>query len=44
MFDDFMRWFGTLWEGRRLAYTVGVLSCLAGVVLLLVARSLPERR
>lgn len=26
LFHDFSEWFGSLWHGRRLAYTVGVLS------------------
>jgi hypothetical protein len=43
LFDDFMRWFASLWEGRRLAYTVGWLSALASAVLFLAARSFPER-
>jgi len=43
VFDEFMRWFGGLWEGRRLAYTVGGLSVLASFVLFLIARHLRER-
>ncbi len=26
LFDDFARWFASLWEGRRLGITIGVLS------------------
>jgi hypothetical protein len=26
LFDEFMRWFGSLWEGRRLAGSVAVLT------------------
>jgi hypothetical protein len=30
--NDFSSWFATLWHGRRLAYTVAVLSGLAWVI------------
>jgi hypothetical protein len=29
LFDELMRWFGTLWEGRRLAWSVAVLTLAA---------------
>ncbi len=38
--DDFNRWFAGLWQGRRLAYTLAVLSIAAAAVCLLAARQL----
>ena len=38
VFDKLMRWFGGLWEGRRLAYTIAALSGITSAVLVLVAR------
>ena len=41
IFDEFSRWFSGLWSGRRLAFTVGVLSIAVSFVLFLFAGSLP---
>ena len=37
LFDEFMRWFGSLWEGRRLAYSVAVLTLAASGALFYAA-------
>ena len=36
--DEINRWFSGLWHGRRLAYTLGILSLGVAVALFLVAR------
>jgi hypothetical protein len=38
LFDDFNRWFTALWRGKRLGITISVLSVLAALVLLGIAR------
>jgi hypothetical protein len=44
LFDEFNRWFGALWHGRRLAVTVAVISIGAALGLFLFARWLPPDR
>ena len=38
LFDDFNRWFASLWSGKTLGVTIACLSAAAGGVVLLVAR------
>ena len=38
LFDDFNRWFTALWQGKRLGITISVLSVLAALVLVGIAR------
>ena len=38
LFDDFNRWFTALWQGKRLGITIGLLSLLAALALLGIAR------
>jgi hypothetical protein len=38
LFDDFNRWFAALWQGKRLGITIAVLSVLAALALLGIAR------
>lgn len=43
LFDEMTRWFAGLWQGRKLAFTVGWLSLAAGGGLLLYAlRGVPS--
>jgi hypothetical protein len=42
LFDEFLRWFDGLWEGRTLGKTVIVLTALASLGLFLVARKMPR--
>ncbi|MGE5641074.1 MAG: hypothetical protein ACM30H_13360 [Clostridia bacterium] len=40
LFDEFARWFASLWEGRRLGITIGALSvALSGALLYGAARA-----
>ena len=41
LFDQFNRWFASLWRGRQLAHTVAWLSVLLALGLYLFARWLP---
>lgn len=44
-FDDFNRWFGELWQGKKLAETVAWISVLLALGIYLVASSLsPDAR
>ena len=43
LFDDFNRWFVALWQGKHLGITICVLSALAAVVLLGIARASGRR-
>jgi len=43
LFDEFDRWFASLWHGRNLALTVACLSTAAAAGLFLFARWLPDR-
>jgi len=43
LFDEFDRWFASLWRGRNLALTVACLSTAAAAALFLFARWLPDR-
>jgi len=38
LFDEFNRWFETLWHGKRLGVTIASLSAGASLALWLVAR------
>jgi len=38
LFDDFNRWFTALWQGKRLGITIALLSLLAALALLGIAR------
>jgi hypothetical protein len=40
LFDEFLRWFDSLWHGKALGTTVAVLSAFAALCLYLVARRL----
>jgi hypothetical protein len=40
VFDEFNRWFGSLWQGRKLAFTLAWLSALVSGALFLFGRSL----
>jgi hypothetical protein len=44
LFDEFNRWFDSLWHGRSLAATVAWLSVLVALGLALFARWLPPDR
>jgi hypothetical protein len=39
--DDFYRWFGSLWQGRQLAFTIAGITVAVSLGLFLVARSQP---
>lgn len=41
LFDEFTRWFGGLWQGKRLGLTLAVVSGFVSLVLLLVGCWLP---
>ena len=43
LFDEFDRWFASLWRGRTLALTVACLSTAVAAGLFLFARWLPDR-
>src|SRR3954468_16803335 len=43
VFDEFGRWFGSLWQGSTLGLTLACLSAFISVVLALFARSLPDK-
>ena len=38
LFDDFNRWFTALWQGKRLGISMSVMSVVAALVLLGIAR------
>lgn len=40
LLDDFSRWFAGLWQGRRLARTLAILSIIAAAVCFRMARRL----
>lgn len=40
VFDDFGRWFDSLWQGRNLAYSVAVIAVLVAGLVFLVARNI----
>ena len=42
--DDFNRWFAGLWMGKRLAYTVGVLSIGIALMFFRAAHNLSKRQ
>ena len=44
LFDEFGRWFGGLWRGKKLAATIACASVLAALGLFLFARWLPPDR
>ena len=39
LFDDFDRWFAGLWHGRTLGLTIGALSALLALALVLIGRA-----
>ncbi|HYQ48047.1 MAG TPA: hypothetical protein VEP69_03185 [Thermodesulfovibrionales bacterium] len=39
--DQFTRWFGGLWRGRSLAFTVGCIAILASLVIFALAKTSP---
>jgi hypothetical protein len=41
--DGFMRWFGGLWHGTALAYTVACISILISFVVFVTANNVPSR-
>ena len=41
--DGFMRWFGGLWHGTSLAYTVAGISILISFVVFVTANNVPSR-
>ncbi|TSA13402.1 MAG: hypothetical protein D4R74_09900 [Betaproteobacteria bacterium] len=41
VFDDFNRWFGDLWQGKKLARTVAWISALLALGIYVFANSLP---
>ena len=41
LFDEFTRWFGALWQGKRLGLTLAALSGFVSLVLFLFAYWLP---
>jgi hypothetical protein len=44
LFDEFSRWFGALWHGKRLGITVGCLSVLVSLgIFLFAGYALPDR-
>ncbi len=44
LFDEFSRWFGALWHGRKLALTIACLSTFAALAVFLFAGWLPADR
>ena len=38
LFDDFNRWFASLWQGKTLGITISALSVVAALLLLAIAR------
>jgi multisubunit Na+/H+ antiporter MnhB subunit len=40
--DDFMRWFGSLWQGRALASTIAFISIFIALCLFYVGYNTPE--
>lgn len=43
MADQLTRWFGSLWQGTQLAYTVGWIAFFISLGFFVAARSLPEK-
>jgi hypothetical protein len=41
--DRFMRWFGGLWQGESLAYTIAVLTFLLSLGFFIAAKTSPSR-
>lgn len=39
--DDFSRWFGGLWQGKSLAFTIAVISIFISFVIFFIADRLP---
>ena len=42
LFDDFNRWFASLWRGRSLAITTACITGFVSVALFLLARQVPS--
>lgn len=43
LFDEFDRWFGSLWRGRRLGSTIAVLGAAVAFALYLLSRAVAPR-
>jgi hypothetical protein len=44
LFDEFSRWFGALWHGKKLGITVGCISALLSLgIFLFASYALPDR-